>query len=190
MANQHEVSDLSYVSFFYDQQTGRKSTPVARMFFDPKNIVFLQQQLEEILQAWTGDNSIRVPITDEFIQTMYEVCSKNEWLAYSGVDGLKMLNNMVLNHEAKVQYSSLRHRKLFYKYFIHGDRMRVFPYGEPTKVMKGDTKVVSSGYMLTNPHKKSHPQFLKEVLNIGNPESVTHRVYPEDHRDYIFADRT
>ena len=165
------LGSLHSVGLQYDQEHGHN--PVTKLFFSPKNILFLQSQIEKTLTKWTG-HPVRVPLSDELYLTMFEVASRNKWLAYAHISGLRRLNDMVIGHEVNVQYVSLRHKKLFEKYFITGDRMRVFPIGEGTKVTKGEVKVSSSGYMLTNPHKKHYQAFLSDVLDIGKPDQAGH----------------
>ena len=161
--NVNTNSNITSIGLSYDKQFDH--TPITRLFFSPRNIKFLHSQLEKILSAWTG-SPIRVQLSNEFAITMHEVASRNKWLSYMNIEGLKLLNNMVLGHEAEVQYLSLRHKKLFEKYFITGDRMRVFPHGIPTKITKGEVKISPSGYMLTNPWKKNYKAFLNDVMDI------------------------
>jgi len=192
MANQHAVENYQSVGTFYHKQ--HRLTPVAQLFFAPTNIAYLKDQLEQILQRLTynpalpDDQQVRieVPVTDEFAQTMDDVASRNLWLANSGQDGLRQLNEMFLQWEARIQYASLRHRKLFYKYFIDGDRMRVFPYGAPTKVTRGEVKIAPSGYMLSNPYHKQYGNFLQDVLcdgqKPGRSDVNCTRPYPQNVR--------
>lgn len=161
MANQQQVESLTGVRHFYDAI--HRPTPVSNKFFAPENITYLKEQLEKVLHQLTGD-PIRIVVTDEFIQTMYDIASRNEFLAHSGENGLRQLNEMFLEWEARIQYLSLRHRKLYYQYFIDVNRMRVFPYGTPEKTMKGETIISPSGYMMSNPWHKRYSQFRHDVL--------------------------
>lgn len=159
----------------YDSLYGR--TPVSELFFDPRNLVYLQSQLEQILKRLTQEE-IRVPINEDFAQSMSNICSDNSWLAYAGLEGLSQLNEMFLETEARIQYVSLRHRKLYYKYFIDGNRMRVFPYGEGTKVVRGEVQISPSGYQLANPWRKQHGNYLHDVLGYGEHNTSCTRPYP------------
>jgi len=138
-------------------------TPASDLFFNAVNMAFLKRRLEEKLSELTGGEPIIVNIDADFILKMTSIVDSNPGSAYSGVKGLNFLNKSFLESETSVQYCSLRNRKLFYKYFIDGDRMRVFPYGEGTHVTRGEVTVCPSGYLMSDPRRKQYQQFLRTV---------------------------
>lgn len=136
-------------------------TPLTQAFFSPANVAFILGQIETSLNILT-EEEIRIAPNEEFIQTMVDVASRNLGLSHTN-DTVALLNRAVVEHETRVQFFSLRQRKLFYKYFWYQDRMKVFPYGEGTKAMSGEVTVSPSGYMLSNPHKRWQAGFLRDT---------------------------
>jgi len=152
------------------QQTNRPAqVPLVGAFLDPRNVAFIKDQIEQSLKYLTGQ-CVEVPITNELTQTLYDVLKGNWWMAYRVEEGLRLLNRMVVEHETKIQYYSLRHRCLYYKYFIHGDRMKVFPRAIPTHANGGEVTVSASGYTNSHPWAKRHREYLDEVLCVNQPE--------------------
>lgn len=166
---------------WYDRTT-QQGTPVTNLFFQPANIQYLKQQLEAILKQLTGGQCINVPVNAEFMQSMTTIAFNNPVFAYLGNDGLQQLNNMFLEWEARIQYVSLRHGKLFNKYFIEADRMRVFPHGVGEKVTKGEVKIAPSGYMLSNPWRKQYGNFLSDVLAVEEQKKPCTRLHAPPDR--------
>lgn len=138
--------------------------PVFQLFFSDQNIGFLMNQIDTVLKELTKENvGVDWPTQfEEFTQTMIDMANRNPALAQVP-DGLSTLNRAVIQHEANVQYISLRRRKLFYKYFIDQDRKRTMDYGVSTKGMRGETLIESSGYALSHPWKKYRNCYLKET---------------------------
>ncbi len=166
MANQHAVESLESIGNFYYKWTLRPPTPLSIAFFAPSNILCIRDAIEKKLGELTGE-CIRIVITDEFAQTLVDLVFRNSVYAYEPYIGVPILNDMAVEHETSVQYMSLRHRKLFYKRIMNGERLRVFPYGIATKVTKGTVKVSPSSYQLGLPWKRRQSEYLKEVLCLG-----------------------
>jgi len=151
---------------FYNTYSIPTSSPVSNLFFAPSNITFLQHQLELVLTKLVGE-PVRVPVNDEFIQSMYDIYSQNSGLAYSGQQGLDSLNENFIEWEARIQLISIRQQKRYETMWIKNDRLLFFPYPTPTKTLKGETVIDTSGYMLTNPHRNNFGNYLQDVLHIG-----------------------
>lgn len=141
-------------------------TPLMRAFFSRENVSGILCVLEKALElALKSSNPVRVPFNEEFVQTMWDVARSNVGLTYTK-DALAILNRLVIDHEAEVQYWSFMRRKLWIKYYITQDRMRVFPYGEMTKGTKGERTVSGSGYMLSNPWSRFQKCYLHDAEGI------------------------
>lgn len=165
-------TDLNSIGMEYVAQYGR--TPVCDLFFHPENILFLKTQLENMLQNMTQEkHPIKVEITSEFCLTMYNVCSQNPSLAYSGFEGLKALNRMFLEWEGRIQYLSLRQHKLYEKWFIRNDRIRVMPYGSMEKVTRGEVVITPSAYTLTSPWNRHRDQYMADIFQPDTRSSYT-----------------
>lgn len=145
-------------------------TQVSNRFLAPNNITYLQKQLEFLLTKLVGQ-PVKVPITEEFTQTLYNVASQNAGLSHQGDSALQAMNEMFLEWEGRVQYLSIRQQKLYEQYFITEDRMRIFPYPEPTKVMKGEVVIDTSGYQLTNPFHNQWANALWDIYKITCPRT-------------------
>jgi hypothetical protein len=129
-------------------------------FFSTDNVLFITQQIAKVLKELTGGQNVNVPFNDELVQTMWEVAKSNIGLTY--VPGaVAILNRAVVEHEANVLYNSLIRRKLWIKYYLKQDRMKVFPYGQLTKQTKGEEIISPSGYMLSNPWARHRNSYLE-----------------------------
>lgn len=162
--SEYQIQPLSDAVSWYDKSTLQPSQ-VTNLFFTPQNIEYLQAQLELILQRLTNEK-VCVPVTPQFMQGMTEIAKNNPILAYLQQEGLEQLNSMFLEWEARILLVSLREHKLYDKYFIRGDRMRVFPHGAAEKVTKGEVQIVPSGYLMSNPWRRQYDNFLSDVLCI------------------------
>lgn len=128
-------------------------------FFSHENVHFIIKEIAKVLKKLTNGQNVRIPFNDELVQTMWQVASDNLGLTY--VPGaVALLNRAVIEHEANILYSSLIRRKLWIKYYLKQDRMRVFPYGQLTKDTKGEETVSTSGYMLSNPWARNRNCYL------------------------------
>jgi hypothetical protein len=143
-------------------------TQLSNRFMAPNNITYLQKQLEFLLTKLVGQ-PVKVPITEEFTQSLYDVASRNAGLKDQGDGALQSLNEMFLEWEGRIQYLSIRQQKLYDQYFIREDRIRTFPYPEPTKVMKGEVVIDTSGYQLVHPFHNQWQNYLWDVYKITCP---------------------
>jgi hypothetical protein len=168
---QGSTSLASYYNSIY------RRSPLSDLFFAPQNVDFLRTQLEKILTQLTNE-PIHIEVNNEFLQSMFDICSRNESMAYTALEGLNQLNEAFLEWEARIQYLSLRHRRQYVKYYIEGERLRTMPYGTPEKVMRGEVTVSPSGYMMSNPWRKKYGEFLQDVLCVGNHPKPCTRPYP------------
>ena len=175
---QSAATPLESVGHFYNRIHRR--TPVSDLFFAPANLLYLKEQLEQALFLLTQEH-VEVPFTGEVVDDMYDIVSRNEMMAYWGARGLQLLNEMFLDYETRMHYIGMRQRKLYQRYFITGDRMRVFPYGTPEKVTRGEVTIDPSGYMLGHPWGRRHKAYMKEVLHAGDHVECT-RPYPHAWR--------
>lgn len=149
---------------FYQTGTIRhQRTDLVDAFFGRENVSHLLDKLERALQqALESETPTRVAFNDEFVHTMWEVARDNMGLAY--VPGaLNVLNRLVIDHEFNVHYHSFLRRKLWIKYYLEQDRMRVFPHGELTKGTRGERTVSVSGYMLSNPWANHRTCYLRDA---------------------------
>ena len=180
MWSQQTNEPFSSIGAFYNRYYRR--SPVTDLFFAPSNIQYIKDQLEKAIFLLTKEHLI-VPITNEVVDMMYLIASQNPIFAYWGARGLRILNEMIIDWETRINYASMRDRKLYYKYYINADRQRVFPYGQPTKVTRGEVTVAPSGYMVSNPWGRQQGTYLKNVLHVNNPP-VTEctRPYPNAMR--------
>ena len=127
-------------------QPGHVRTALTETFFSRQNVLFIIQEIANVLKKLTQGRNICVSFNDDLVQTMWDVAESNVGLTY--IPGaITMLNREVVQHEATVLYNSLIRRKLWDKYYLTQDRMRVFPYGELTKQPRGEEVISSSGYM-------------------------------------------
>lgn len=167
--------DLGSIGRYYNKQYTQ--TPLSDLFFHPQNIMTLRDHLEKVLSHLVtteatngriepGKIHVHVPINDEFAQTMYNVASTNMGFAYTGAWGLQQLNQMFVEWEARVQYYSLRAGALYKQYFLDQNRIKVFPYGEPTRVTKGEITISGSGRSLADPKRQQYQNFLKDVMQV------------------------
>lgn len=140
-----------YLQELYRKTSGHhRKTNLTDQFFSPGNILFILDQIRLVLKELTGENVI-VSFNDEMVHTMWQVASDNVGGLTYVPGSVALLNRIVIETEAKVLYSSLIRRKLWIKYYLKQDRMRVFPRGELTRGTKGDEVVSTSTYMLSNP---------------------------------------
>lgn len=142
------------------------SNALTQNFFSEKNILFITEEIAKVIKILTGGQNVKVPFNDELVQTMCDVAQHNTGLTY--VPGaVAMLNRLVVEHEANIMYNSLIRRKLWIKYYLTQDRMRVFPYGQLTKQTKGEEIISPSGYMLSDPWSRYRKDYLKCAEGIG-----------------------
>lgn len=142
-----------------------RSTPLTRMFFDPRNVEFLRSSIAETLSLLMN-RPVQVQVTEDFMNAMLELARTNVGLAYTGTTGLQTMNQAFVESEARLQLASLRHDQLFNQYFIDQDRLWEMPRAQGDRRMKGETQINTSGYMLSHPNAHSYDQFLSEVLGI------------------------
>lgn len=145
-------------------------TPVSNRFFAEDNVRYLQKQLEFLLTQMVGQ-PVRVPVNEEFYQSMNDIAGQNAGYAFLGDYGLQQLNAMFVQWEARIQYISIRQQKLYDQYFIKENRILHFPYPQPTKAMKGELVVDTSGYMLTNPWGNQFGNYLQDVYGTAGTKS-------------------
>jgi hypothetical protein len=159
-------------------KTGTKnlSTHLSRAFFSKENILYITSQISAVLKHMTQEN-VHVPFNDELVQTMVDVMSNNIGLTY--VPGaVAIVNRMVVEHEATILYNSLIRKKLWIKYYLTQDRIKVFPYGEMTKETRGESTVSPSGYMLSSPWSRHRAAYLKQTEGIRTFPDGTHENIP------------
>jgi hypothetical protein len=162
----HGTVSLSSIGTYYTGVSDTSPTPVSNRFFAPENVAYLQDQLQILLTRLVGE-PVRVPINEEFAQSMYDIASRNSGLGFLGDDGLRQLNEMFVESEGRIQYLSIRQGKLQEQLFIKEDRILTFPYPEPTKCVKGELQIDTSGYMLSSPWGNNFGNYLNDVLQIG-----------------------
>jgi hypothetical protein len=162
------TTSLESIGQYYNTYGQISATPVSNRFFAPENVLYLQQQLELLLTQLVSF-PVKVPIDEEFAQAMMTIAASNPGLAYLGDAGLQQLNEMFVEDEGRIQYISLRQQRRYDQYIIREDRIRTMPYPEPSKVMKGEVVIDTSGYMMSNPFKNNYGNFLQDVLKIGGP---------------------
>ena len=167
--------DYAFETFL---KTGTKhhSTHLSRAFFSKENILFITQQISAVLKHMTNEN-VKVPFNNELVQTMVDVMSSNVGLTYTP-GAVAILNRLVVEHEANVLYSSLIRKKLWIKYYLKQDRMRVMPYGQMTHETRGESTVSPSGYMLSNPWNRWREAYLKTNEGIGKCPDGTYENIP------------
>jgi hypothetical protein len=161
-SNLYDIN-ISNIANEYNKQF--KQTPLSQQFFDENNIRWICYIIEIKLNEKFG-KLIFVPINNELIQTMFNVCSNNSIYAYYP-QYVKVLNNAVIEHEYKIQASSVVHQLLYKRYMIYQNRVRVLPYGKPTKMNSKDISWDTSTYYLNNPWKKRYNTFLSSVLHLN-----------------------
>lgn len=131
-------------------------------FMTEGNARFLQAQVEGALCAALGE-AVRVPLDERFVQQMQQVVN-NSLRPAPGVLGLAAMNRTFINQYIELQYYSIRHQKLFKKYFIDQDRMRTMPYGQ---YVGDDAVVVSpSQYMMSHPWKARQASYLAATTRL------------------------
>ena len=153
-------------------------TPLTVNFFSTKNVLFITKEIARILEKRTGsEKPIHIPFNDEVAQTMIDVAQNNIGLTY--VPGaVSILNRQVIEHEVTVFYNSLLRKKLWIKYYLAQDRMRVMPYGELTKETRGESIVSPSHYMLSNPWSRYQAAYLKDTEGLCRTESGEYKRIP------------
>jgi len=157
---------LESIGNWYNAYGETSPSPLTNRFFAPDNVAYLQDQLQQLLTKLVGQ-PVKVPINEEFAQTMQDIASQNSGFFYMGDYGLQQLNEMFVEWEGRIQYISIRQQKLYEQYFIKEDRILTFPYPESTKTLKGEVVIDTSGYLLTNPWKNNYGNFLQDVLQLG-----------------------
>lgn len=159
---QIQFSPEYVMQMYLSTSTRHQRNILTENFFSYNNIFMILRVLENMLTKYIGE-PVRIPFNDEFVQTMWEVASQNTGL--TNVPGaVAILNKAVIDHEFNVHSNSLLHRKLWIKYYIKQDRMRVMPYGELTKQTKGDDVISTSSYSLSHPFQR----YRAEALLHGN----------------------
>lgn len=147
-------------------------------FFSSKNILFIIEQIAKVVKKLTNGQNIHVPLNDELVQTVLDVASNNVGLTY--VPGaVALLNRAVVEHEAMVLYNSLIRRKLWIKYYLKQDRIRVFPRGQLTKQTKGEEIISPSGYMLSSPwsNSRNRNSYLHETEGLCCKDGEYENIY-------------
>ncbi len=139
-------------------------TPLFAAFFSPRNIEYIKSQIEKALHILTQERVV-VPINDEFMQTMIDIAQSNVGLAYAPM-ATALLNRAVIDAETRVQFSSLRQKKLYERYFLTGDRMRTMPYGEYTRSTRGEVTISNSDYRLSHPISRFRPSYLRATAGL------------------------
>jgi hypothetical protein len=147
-------------------QVYRQPSPLTSEFFSECNMKYLQEQVSKALSALTNQAEVEVLVDDQFKQTMFDVASRNPFLTWSGSGGVRLLNEMFIDWHVRGLYIGLRQQRLYDKYFIEGDRIKVMPWGDPTKVTRGEVTISPSGYLLANPWRHNHANFLQQVLGL------------------------
>lgn len=151
----------------YTSVSNYAATPAIHTFFSPTNVQYIIAQIEEALHLLTGQR-IRIPPNEEFSQTMVDVAKQNPGIP-STATGVAVLNRAVVEHETRIQYTSLRNRALWKKYYIDQDRMRTMPYGEWTA---SKPTIGLSEYSLSNPWKRHQSSYLRETAGLHpDPEA-------------------
>jgi hypothetical protein len=158
--------DFNNIGQFFNAYGNINQSPVSNLFFAPSNIAYLQKQLERVL-TFLVNETVKVPVNEEFMQSMYDVYSQNGGLAYLNQYGLDQLNENLIEWEARIQYVSIRQQKRYDDWILKENRVLTFPYPEPTKSLKGETVISTSGYMLTNPWKNNFGNALETIYHIG-----------------------
>ena len=155
-----EVGKFAYKVPYSDQ------TSVFNAFFSPQNIRYLQTEIEKALTLLVGQ-PVRVPVNDEFMQTMYDVVDQNQGLAYMGNKALDSLNEMVVEWETRIQYVSLRQQYRYQHWIVDMDQQTFMPYPASDRTLRGEVVIDTSGYTLTSPFKNNWGNYLQDVLHIG-----------------------
>jgi len=154
----------SLLQMYLNTSGYHQATPMVLQFFSENNVLYILETITDRLLALTGQR-VRIPVDDLFVQTMIDIAGHNLGLSFDP-SVLGALNEGVIQHEVQVQHASLRHRKLFYKYFWYQDRIKVFPYGDYDTVTAGEVTVSPSKYMLSNPHRRWQQDYLKETMGL------------------------
>lgn len=144
----------------------RETSPLEDAFLSVGNIQFIIRKIEDSLKTLTNKN-VRVPFNNELMHVLFDIVSRNTAYADQVAVGLPLMNKMAIEHETDIQYNSLLRRDLYHKFFITGDRMRVFPRAVGTKAIRGETEVGFSGYQTTNPWGRQHQNLLNEVYCVN-----------------------
>lgn len=159
---------------------------IAAEFLSPANVERMRRATQEALAALLRaepmseeDRSVQahqigVPVNEAFLQTVHDTLRTHPRLlrmqpSDSSVSArLEFLNRQVVEHETRVRYASLRRRRLYERWFLRGNRMRVMPRAQPgSAVARHDVQVSTSGYMNAHPHGiKHHAAYLKHVHNL------------------------
>lgn len=162
------------MEFYLKTGVKHQKNPLTENFFSEENVLFITRKISEVLKKLTGGQNVEVPYNDELVQTMWEVAKSNIGLTY--VPGaVAILNRAVIEHESTVLYNSLIRRKLWIKYYLTQDRMRVFPYGELTQQPKGEEVISPSGYMLSSPWARHRKNYLKQTQGICCDDNVEYK---------------
>lgn len=146
-------------------------TPLTRAYFHPQNVEFIRSEIEKRIRRYTGEPNIKIVLTEEFLQTMVDMAFRNQQYAYDVENGLPRLNEWTINHEGEIIMLSMRKRKQYERWILHGDRMRVYPYGlgDRTLHAKGENPQTQSPYLLNHPWKSQYQKYLDEVLMVNCP---------------------
>lgn len=159
------VSAMQMAKQFCDELHGRyqgdailKTSPFCWYFTD-SNVEYICSTIAKTLgHLFPGENFV-VPANGELADVMVATAISNLGLAGGGKDMLAHLNKEVIEHEARVQFSSMRNKLLYHKWILENDRAKTLPYGEYTRSTKGEVTISTTNYSLSHPwanHRRSY----------------------------------
>lgn len=127
-------------------------TPLTRAFLHPDNVQHIIDEISKRITRFAGYR-ITVGITQQFIAVMLDVALFRQEHAYRPELGLPILNHYVIQHEVNLLMTTLRNEMRYEQQIMEDNRMKVFPYGIPTKIAntRGELCISHSGYQLAHP---------------------------------------
>lgn len=146
---------------------GGALSPMTRTFFTEINFAWIIHRIVTIVAAMDGHMQISVPLNQDFMDTVVRMARQSQGLA-SDPAGLFKLNEAIAEHEAQIYFYSAKHEALFDKYFIRQNRIKVFPYGAPTKITRGELTIDPSGRTLSDPASRWQAQYLRATAGLRN----------------------
>ena len=138
---------------------------LAQRVLTPQNVGHVVEQVEQKL-SYAMQQPVYLPIDDQVVHTFTDLLIHNSGLTYN-TNAVDEINEAAIGRILHERYYGLRQRKLYYRYFINQDRIRTFPWGEPTKVVRGEVDIMKDGYMLSHPWKSQQASYLRDVFTGG-----------------------
>jgi hypothetical protein len=144
------------------RKIGKRITPFAEAVLSESNLLVIHNGIQSRISKKTREKVI-VTLGKEFITWMLEF---TDGLATTPrtEDNIYTFNLYVVNREVNIQYLSLRHKALFEKYFIRGDRERISMYPQYRHERNSNKYDLGScPYMLSSPWRVHHLSYLRDV---------------------------